>query len=286
VTPEHTAGLSTAERMRLFVRVGVFIALVLAGRFLFPIVLSPFGNTLVRSALGTFAAAACANAIVARGWEHGKLSDFGMGWTTESLRQLLTGIGSGAAAAIVIVLAGVALQVAAISRNPSSPRDYGALSLLPIILMFGALGEELMFHGYAFQHLVRIVGEFATVLPVGVLFGLAHMGNANVTWVGVLNTIAWGILLGYAYLRARSLWLPIGLHFGWNLALPLLGVNLSGFTMGLTGYELEWRTGPVWSGGAYGIEGGLCTTAIVIVLFALLPKIVKNSPERGFDSEV
>ena len=144
-----------------------------------------------------------------------------------------------------------------------------------------------MFHGYAFQHLVRVTGEFATVLPVGVLFGLAHAGNSSITAIGVLNTIAWGVLLGYAYLRTRSLWLPIGLHFGWNLALPLLGTNMSGFTMGFTGYELRWRTGPTWSGGAYGIEGGLATTIIVIALLVLLPRIAKPADpmqDAGQDS--
>ena len=46
-----------------------------------------------------------------------------------------------------------------------------------------------------------------------------------------------GVLFGYAYLRTSALWLPIGLHFGWNVVLPLFGANLSGFTMGVTGYS-------------------------------------------------
>ena len=72
--------------------------------------------------------------------------------------------------------------------------------------------------------------------------------------------MAWGILLGYAVWRTGALWLPIGLHFGWNVALPLLGSNLSGFTMGVTGYTLEWNVGVLWSGGGYGVEGSLLTT--------------------------
>lgn len=273
--------MTTTERVQLFVRVGVFLVLVFAGRFIFPIALSLFGGAvwggLMVSALSTFAAAACANAIVARGWENGKLSDFGLGWAPESARQLITGFLSGASAAIVIVLLALLFRLASFERTPSTGSAFAALPLLAVILMFGAVGEELMFHGYAFQHLVRVIGEFATVLPVGVLFGLAHASNANVTGLGIFNTIVWGVLLGYAYLRTRALWLPIGLHFGWNLALPLLGVNLSGFTMGLTGYELRWRTGPLLSGGSYGLEGGLFTTAMVIALLILLPRL---SPRR------
>jgi uncharacterized protein len=84
----------------------------------------------------------------------------------------------------------------------------------------------------------------------------------------------WGVLFGYAYLRTSALWLPIGLHFGWNVALPVFGANLSGFTMGVTGLALHWNAGGnagvLWSGGDYGPEGSLLTTAIVVALFIVL----------------
>jgi membrane protease YdiL (CAAX protease family) len=136
----------------------------------------------------------------------------------------------------------------------------------------------MLFHGYAFQLLIRSLGAFATILPASILFGLAHVGNQNATLLGVVNTALWGILLGYAYWRTNALWLPIGLHFGWNVTLPLFGVNLSGFTMGVTGYGLHWRAGDLWSGGGYGPEGSLLTTAIVVVLFFLVQRLF---PQRG-----
>jgi membrane protease YdiL (CAAX protease family) len=145
------------------------------------------------------------------------------------------------------------------------------------VLIFGALGEELMFHGYGFQQLVRQFGAFSIVLPVGVLFGLMHAGNQGASLLSVINTAAWGMLLGYAYLRTGALWLPVGLHFGWNLAAPLLGMNLSGFTMRVTGYELLWNTRALWSGGDYGIEGSLFTLAMVVVLFMGLRRTVEQA---------
>ena len=127
--------------------------------------------------------------------------------------------------------------------------------------------EEMLFRGYAFQVLARSIGAFATVLPMGVLFGLAHLNNQNVTWLGVANTMGWGVLFGVAFLRSGDLWLPIGLHFGWNWVLPLMGVNLSGFTMDLTGRSLHSSWSVLWSGGAYGPEGGLLTSLVVAGLF-------------------
>src|SRR5207248_6836454 len=123
---------------------------------------------------------------------------------------------------------------------------------------------------YAFQLLVRKAGAFATILPAGVLFGLAHLGNQNATLLGVVNTMAWGVLLGYAYVRTGALWLPIGLHFGWNFTLPLFGVNLSGFTMKLKSHEMEWSESSIWSGGDYGPEGRILTTIVLAVMALFL----------------
>ena len=83
----------------------------------------------------------------------------------------------------------------------------------------------------------------ATIVPVGVAFALLHIGNPNATWLGIANTAGFGVLFGYAYLRSRDLWLPVGLHFGWNFTLPLFGVNVSGLKMNVTGYEMSWTAG-------------------------------------------
>jgi len=266
------------ERLRLLVRVGVFVLLVILGRIVFPMLMQPFGGLLVVSALSAFATGALANALVARGWGSNQLSDFGLGWAATSGREFAAGIAFGAGGAASIVTVAVAAGLASFDSVPVAARAWGGIPILIIVLLFGSVGEELVFHGYAFQHLVRHMGEFATVLPVGILFGLLHLGYQNVTLLAVINTIAWGVLLGCAYLRTRALWLPIGMHFGWNAATPFLGVNLSGFTIAVTGYELHWRTGVLWSGGAYGLEGGLFTTLVVAGLFVLLYRVI---PQRG-----
>jgi membrane protease YdiL (CAAX protease family) len=152
------------------------------------------------------------------------------------------------------------------------PREHSSFAWSGLIfylaaLLFAAAGEELIFRGYAFQLLVEKMGPFATVLPVGVIFGLAHESNPHSSTLGIVNTVLWGILLGYAFLRSRDLWLPIGLHYGWNAVLPLFGVNLSGLTIEVTRYYYRWDLTPLWSGGDYGPEGGLLATIFGVALF-------------------
>ena len=163
-------------------------------------------------------------------------------------------------------------RFAEFEQLPDPSIKWSNLIFLSVILLFGAVGEEMLFRGYAFQVLAYSIGPFATILPMGVLFGAAHMNNPGVTFLAVANTALWGMILGFAFTRSGDLWLPIGLHFGWNWTLPMLGVNMSGFTMNVTGYGLHWKVGDLWSGGNYGPEGGLLTT---IVIFALLIFLIR-----------
>jgi len=244
-------------------RVAVFVALVFLGGFLSGML--PVEGSLRRSVLFTFSAGALANAIPARIFESGRLADFGLGWTSGAGRELLGGLACGAGAAVAVVAALLALGWAEFEAAPADPA--GAAVLASALLLFGAAGEEMMFHGYAFQLLVRHLGAFATILPAGVAFGLVHVGNQGSTLLGVVNTVLWGVLLGYACYRTGALWMPIGMHFAWNVVLPLAGANLSGFTIRIMGYALKANAGGFRSGGAYGPEGSVLTTAAVAALF-------------------
>jgi membrane protease YdiL (CAAX protease family) len=264
---------SQPDRLGLLLRVGLFVLIGWLSMTIFPILMFPLAGLMVTSALATFASAALANAIVVRVYERGRLSDLGLGWTPTSAREFFTGMAAGAGGALAILGGPLALRVAEFERVPGVEHPWASFAFVSLVLLFGAAGEEMLFHGYAFQLLIRSLGAFATILPASVLFGMAHASNQNATLLGLANTAFWGVLLGYAYWRTRALWLPIGLHFGWNFTLPLFGVNLSGFTMGVTGYGLHWRVGDLWSGGGYGPEGSVLTTAIVVALFFVLTRV-------------
>jgi membrane protease YdiL (CAAX protease family) len=271
VTPTETS-----KNLGVLLRVGVFALIALLGYFFFPMImlfLLGDGVPLIIATLGTFAAAAVANAVVLRIYERAQLADIGLGWTAASRRNLLLGSAGGIGAGTVVLVGPLLVRAADLTPIPNQHLQWPSLLFISLILLFGAVGEEMLFRGYAFQVLVKAIGPFATILPMAVLFGLAHSPNLNFTWLALANTVLWGVVLGYAFVRSGDLWLPIGLHFGWNWTLPLFGANLSGFTMGVTGYSIEWKVGGLWSGGAYGPEGGLLTSAIVVALFFYLLRV-------------
>ncbi len=224
-------------------------------------------------------AAMVANWLALRIWENRRLVELGLWWTRASSENLAIGLLGGAASAGLVLapplLAGVAHMVSTPVDRPTA----GTIVFVTILLSVGAVGEELFFRGYGFQTLLAATGPFATVLPVGVIFALLHGSNPNATALGIANTAAFGILFGYAYLRSRDLWLPIGLHLGWNFTLPLFGVNLSGLRMKVTGYEMSWTAGSLWSGGEYGPEASVLTSVVVFLLaFYLWKAPIRRQP--------
>ncbi len=268
-------GAAVPDKQGLVLRVGLYVLLAWIGLLLFPGLLLPLGGILVASTLSTFASAAAANVVIVRIYERGRLADVGLGATRTSGREFLMGLAGGVSAVVCVVLIPVALRIADFQPAPETVgHPWAAFAFGGVAIFLGAMGEELLFRGYAFQLLIRSIGPFSTILPTSVIFGLMHSWNPNATGMGIVNTVAWGILLGFAVWRTGALWLAIGLHFGWNIALPLLGSNLSGFTMGVTGYTLHWKVGVLWSGGSYGVEGSVLTTLIVIVLLFALQKLI------------
>ncbi len=257
------------KALTVALKVGVFAFLSIAGLFLFDNLLLVFGY-LVASTLGGFAAAGAANALAMRIWERSNLAGIGLEWNSASVRHLLLGLAGGIGAAL-IVLVGPALEGAAEFAKAPGQGSWQSAVFVLTLLLFGAIGEEMMFHGYAFQVLMGALGPFATILPVSVVFALMHSMNMNVTPLALVNTGLWGVLFGFAFWRSGDLWLPIGLHLGWNWMLPLAGANLSGFTMNVTGYVMRWRPGREWlGGGAYGPEASPLTSAVLGVLFLWL----------------
>jgi len=144
------------------------------------------------------------------------------------------------------------------------------LGALLLMLLCGALAEELVFRGYPFQHLERAIGALRAVLVFSLVYGLLHLQNPHADAWAIVNSVLIGILLSLAYLRTRALWLPWGIHFGWNTSLGLLlGLPVSGFRVfSLLLYTQPY--GPKWlTGGDYGVEAA-ATGALVFLLGILL----------------
>jgi membrane protease YdiL (CAAX protease family) len=263
---------SGKDPLRLAIHVTVYVALYFATAFVFSGLLVWLGGYLTGVTGTGLLAAVFANWLALRIYENRHLVEIGLWLNRRSAENLLLGLAGGAGSAALVLTPALLAGAAHLTPTPADQPTVGTIIFVSILLAAGSIGEELFFRGYGFQELLAAVGPWATVVPVGVIFALLHGSNPGATWFSTANTAGFGILFGYAYLRSRDLWLPIGLHFGWNFTLPLFGVNVSGLRMKVTGYEMSWTAGSLWSGGEYGPEASILTSVVLVGLFIYLRK--------------
>ena len=96
-----------------------------------------------------------------------------------------------------------------------------------------AVVEETLLRGFLLQTLEEGIGLPAAVTISSALFGVLHLLNPTATgWANYVipfTITLGGVMFASAYLFSRSLWVPIGLHFAWNLfeyqVLALTGIS-------------------------------------------------------------
>jgi len=188
------------------------------------------------------------------------------------LRDLAIGLAVGTAWLLVSVgsawLAGWA--------SSTIPSNFSGIVLVwaAISLFFNVLTQQMLLCGYIFQTIRSRTNFILTLLISAALFSTYHAGAFQGSWLPVLNVFAAGALFCLAYNLTGNLWLPIAVHFAWNLLLgPVLGLTVSGSTHLGAGWTVFAIDGPaLFTGGSFGLEGGLIvtlTTSAFIVAIVL-----------------
>jgi membrane protease YdiL (CAAX protease family) len=135
-----------------------------------------------------------------------------------------------------------------------------------------AVAEELLFRGVLFRIVEEMTGTWGALAVSALVFGALHLVNPGATvWGALAIAIEAGLMLGSAYAATRTLWLPIGLHLGWNLAEGgIFGVTVSGSGHGPVGLLKGALSGPVaLTGGSFGPEASL-----VAILICGIPTVL------------
>lgn len=149
------------------------------------------------------------------------------------------------------------------------------LPMAAAVALVSGIAEELIFRGAVYRLLESSLGTAWALILSAILFGATHLSNPHATWFSALAiAIEAGLMLPAAYAWTRSLWLPIGLHIGWNFTEGgVFGASVSG-RFGGQGVVNMPLSGPDFvTGGSFGPEGSVVTTAVCLglgLLFAVI----------------
>jgi membrane protease YdiL (CAAX protease family) len=121
-------------------------------------------------------------------------------------------------------------------RNATTDSRFGIYPSVLLGAFLTAWSEELLFRGYMFKNISWSTNVVKSALVTSVIFGflhilsipgwnfLTHLDILSITLYGFLG----GILLVFAYIRTRNLWICIGLHTAWNsLTGPIIALGFS-----------------------------------------------------------
>lgn len=142
-------------------------------------------------------------------------------------------------------------------------------------LAIAAAAEELLFRGFVFQRLIAGLGAWPAQLIIAAFFTLTHSDSlreqGHLAYLAGANIFTASILFGLAYLRTRSLALPLGLHFAANATQgPLFGFGVSGG--GEAGLLTPiYHGAPDWvTGGAFGLEASALGLVCVLTMTMMI----------------
>lgn len=200
-------------------------------------------------------------------------------WRTHgAVRSALLGVALGFALPALVVATLWAVGAVDLSRS-----DVTAGTLLTTFVAAAVLTplfEEIVFRYLMFRGLEWFLGSWTALAVSGALFGVAHLmfsapdGPMEHVLIVTAGTLA-GIFFAAGYLATRALWLPIGLHAGWNAVTNVLvGPDR------LDANRLLWLIPgdpTVLSGGSFGSDASILTSAVLLAAsLALLRRARRN----------
>lgn len=131
-----------------------------------------------------------------------------------------------------------------------------------------AVTEELLYRGVLFRIVEEYTGTWIALALTSLLFGLSHLLNPNASVFGALAiAVEAGAMLTAAYVATRKLWVPIGVHFGWNFAASgIFSTEVSGndTPQGLLDSATSGPT--LLTGGDFGPEGSVYSILFGVIL--------------------
>ena len=190
--------------------------------------------------------------------------------TELDVRHLLPGAAAGFVAGLALFSSVMAILWAAGVYHPSGRGTANGLAAGLIAALVAGIVEETMFRGLLFRLSSKILGTWGALLFTASLFGAAHAFNPGATFSSSLAiALEAGLLLGAAYAATKTLWVPIGLHIGWNFTEgSIFSMSISGGTTS-AGLLRGSLSGPrILTGGQFGPEASI--VAVVVCLAAAL----------------
>ncbi len=175
----------------------------------------------------------------------------------------------GGAVAILAVTGGVVFE-----QGDPTQQGFAALGGVIIVLLGWIVqggAEEVLIRGWVLPVIGARYKPWIGLLISSLIFALLHGLNPGLSVIALINLALFGLFAGLYAMREGSMWGISALHSVWNwvqgnfFGFEVSGTNAGGGTL----LNLK-ETGADWlTGGAFGPEGGLAVTIVLVIAIAV-----------------
>lgn len=142
--------------------------------------------------------------------------------------------------------------------------------------------EEILCRGLLMGSLSARMPLWGAVLINSAFFAVLHIFNGGLNPIVFVNLTLFGLFMSVMALRFNSIIPCCAAHSLWNLTQGnIFGLPVSGATSGPSVWRFELMPDMgLWTGGEFGIEGGLGTTAVLVVMTACLMFVPEHTANK------
>ena len=148
-----------------------------------------------------------------------------------------------------------------------------------VMVFFQSGSEEILCRGFLYQRLRRSFrSPWVAIIGNAVVFGALHLLNPDVSFLGFLNIVLFGVFMALMIYYYESMWMAIAVHTGWNYMQSIvLGLPNSGLVFDFSIFKLDVAsaTNSFAYNVGFGIEGTVLSSVVLavgIVVIVLLGK--------------
>ena len=159
--------------------------------------------------------------------------------------------------------------------------SFGYMLLFTFGWIIQGLAEEVMCRGFMMTAIAKRYSVPVAIITNSIVFALLHILNSSgMTILAMVNLFMYGVLASLMYLYTQNIWLCAAYHTTWNmiqgnvLNIPVSGVKVPSVFETTFNDKLA-----AINGGAFGMEGGIAVTIVVIIGCALLLMMIKRKKQ-------
>ena len=165
------------------------------------------------------------------------------------------------------------------SYNMNGMETIKFVAIYLIAFLIQGASEEIILRGYLMTSLGAKHNILIAILISSVIFAIFHIYNPGVNLLAIINITLIGIFLSLYIISFNNIWGACAIHSIWNFAQGnIYGVEVSGINIQDSIFSIKSvQEQTLISGGAFGAEGGLGVSIILVLSIVILLMYMKRT---------